>query len=454
MKPYKRYNSYKESGVPWIEKIPSYWRYSRLKFHLSESSGGIWGQDDEVGNGTYVLRSTEITINGHWNLQNLTKRKLSKEEAERFLLKKGDLIITKSSGSQDHIGKTGLVDEKIEAMVVCYSNFVQKLRPQSHINSRFLHYFMNCPLAREQYKYQSETTTGLANLNAQSINELFISVPPKQEQIQIANFLDRKTAEIDRFIANEEKLISQLNDQKAIIVDHAVTKGLDPNVEMKPSGVEWIGDICKHWEIKKLKHIVQGGLTNGLFKKKDQFGSGIKLINVTDIYQEDFLVKFEELDRVEAEPHEIETYAVEPGDIFFVRSSLKLEGVAASACIANVPEPTVFECHLVRLRPCPIQVLFKYLISYLNSTQTRQRLITLANTVTMTTIAQPKLASIEVILPPLSEQRIIVDFLDRETKQIDRLISKERQKIELIKQYRQVLISQAVTGKIDVRGTV
>ena len=190
---FRPYPKYKKSGVEWIGDIPAHWRYSRLKFHLIENSGGIWGEDDEFGNGTYVLRSTEITIDGHWDLQKLIKRKLSKEEVERFLLKKGDLIITKSSGSQDHIGKTGLVDETIEIMVVCYSNFVQRLRPQKHISSKFLHYFMNSPLARNQYKYQSETTTGLANLNAQSINALFISVPSEQEQTQIANFLDRKT---------------------------------------------------------------------------------------------------------------------------------------------------------------------------------------------------------------------------------------------------------------------
>ena len=324
----------------------------------------------------------------------------------------------------------------------------------SNVFPRYLHYLLRCHNYIHEYNRLSYgVRSNQWDMRYDDFKKIPVFLPSNQEQRAIASFLDYKIAEIDRFIANEEKLIAQLNEQKTVIIDHAVTKGLDPNVEMKPSGVEWIGDICKHWEIKKLKHIVQGGLTNGLFKKKDQFGSGIKLINVTDIYQDDFLVKFEKLDRVEAESHEIETYAVEPGDIFFVRSSLKLEGVAASACIANVPEPIVFECHLVRLRPCPTQVLFKYLISYLNSTQTRQRLITLANTVTMTTIAQPKLASIEVILPPLSEQRIIVDFLDRETKQIDRLISKECQKIELIKQYRQVLISQAVTGKIDVRET-
>ena len=190
-------------------------------------------------------------------------------------------------------------------------------------------------------------------------------------------------------------------------------------------------------------------------RKRTNLRSGVKLINVTDMYQDDFLVKFEELGRVEAKPHEIETYTVEPGDIFFVRSSLKLEGVAASACIADVPEPTVFECHLVRLQPCPTQIFIRrYLINYLNSTQTRQRLITLANTVTMTTIAQPKLASIEVTLPPLSEQKQIINFLDRKTQQIDELIAAEQRKIELLKEYRQSLISEAVTGKIDVRNEV
>ena len=217
----------KPSGVEWIGEIPSNWRSSRLKFHLAENSGGVWGEDDEFGNGTYVIRSTEIMIDGRWNLQNVIRRKLSKEEGERLLLRKGDLIVTKSSGSQDHIGKTGLVDEIVEAMDVCYSNFVQKLRPQSHINSKFLHYFMNCSLAREQYKYQSETTTGLANLNAQSINELFISVPSEQEQTQIVDCLDRKTQQIDELIAAEQRKIELLKEYRQSLISEAVTGRID-----------------------------------------------------------------------------------------------------------------------------------------------------------------------------------------------------------------------------------
>ncbi|MXV85351.1 hypothetical protein F4X88_04455 [Candidatus Poribacteria bacterium] len=229
---FRRYPEYKESGVEWIGEIPKHWRYSRLKFHLTENSGGIWGEDDEFGNGTYILRSTEITIDGHWDLQNLMKRKLSKEEAERFLLTQGDLIVTKSSGSQNHIGKTGIVDETIEAMLACYSNFVQRLRPQSYINSKFLHYFMNCSLAREQYKYQSETTTGLANLNAQSINELFIAVPSEQEQSQIVNFLDRETEQIDELITAEQRKIELLKEYRQSLISEAVTGKIDVRNEV------------------------------------------------------------------------------------------------------------------------------------------------------------------------------------------------------------------------------
>jgi type I restriction enzyme S subunit len=219
--------------------------------------------------------------------------------------------------------------------------------------------------------------------------------------------------------------------------------------DYKDSGVEWLGEIPAHWQIKRLKYSLQGGLVNGLFKKKEQFGSGTKLVNVVDLYQHTFTVNFESLERVNAEQQEIEAYQVLPGDIFFVRSSLKLEGVGASACVSKVPEPTVFECHLVRVRPCQKWVLPKYLINYLNASLTRQRLVALAETTTMTTIAQPKLASLEVVVPPLPEQQAIASFLDRETTKIDALIAKKELLIELLQEKRTVIISHAVTKGLD-----
>jgi type I restriction enzyme, S subunit len=223
---------------------------------------------------------------------------------------------------------------------------------------------------------------------------------------------------------------------------------------MKDSGVDWLGEIPAHWEVKRLKFVIQNGLVNGLFKKKDQFGSGTKLVNVIDLYRDNFLIDFDSLGRVETEHEECETFKVLSGDIFFVRSSLKLEGVGSSATIIEVPEPTVFECHVVRLRPSSKFVISRYLINYLNSSLVRQRLVALAETTTMTTLSQPKLASIEVIVPDISEQHDIATCLDDETAKIDALISRIREGIEKLKEYSTALISAAVTGKIDVRGEV
>ena len=437
---FRRYSEYKESGVEWIEEIPNHWRYSRLKFHLTGNSGGIWGEDDEFGNGTYVLRSTEITIDGHWDLQNLIKRKLSKEEAERFLLKKGDLIITKSSGSQNHIGKTGLVDEKIEAMVVCYSNFVQRLRPKNHINSKFLHYFMNCSLAREQYKYQSETTTGLANLSTKSIDELLISLPPIQEQTQIANFLDRKTKQIDELIRIKERRIELLQAQRTALINQAVTKGLDPNVEMKPSGVEWIGEIPKDWDTVRCTHLFE------VKHIKNTSGE----INLS-VYRDYGVIKRDSRDdnynRVSEDTSNYKL--VDPGD--FVFNKMKCwQGSLGISEYRGIVSPAYTVCKPKR----PFHgKYFHYLLRSWSYIQEFNRLSYGVRT-GQWELRFEDFKDIVVPYPSMLEQAQIANFLNHKIQQIDELIAVEHQKIELLKEYRQSLISEAVTGKIDVRNEV
>ena len=440
----KRYSEYKDSGIAWIGEIPKHWRHSRLKFHLTENSGGIWGEDVEFGNGINVLRSTEITIGGRWDLQRIAKRKLSKEETEKFLLKKDDLVITKSSGSQDHIGKTGLVDEKIELMYVCYSNFVQRIRPKNHLNSRFLHFFMNCPLAREQYKYQSETTTGLANLNTKSIDELFTLLPPIQEQILIANFLDRKTEQIDELIRIKERQIELLQEQRTALINHAVTKGLDPNVEMKPSGVEWIGEIPKHWEVRRLgdvSTIIKGGTPK---RNVDKYFQGdlpwarpvdiTALQGVLYIHDTEIHISEEALDKSAAR-------RLPPGTVLLTSRATIGEIAITTVPMATNQGFSNFVCHQ--------HLLNIYLAYYLQAI--KDLLISLGSGSAYLEVTKKTLVGVKVPLPPLSEQKRIVDFLDQKIEQIDELKSAEQRKIELLKEYRQSLISEAVTGKIDVR---
>ena len=437
----RRYPEYKDSSVNWIGEIPNHWRYSRLKFHLAENSGGIWGQDDEFGTGTYVLRSTEITIDGNWNLQSLTKRKLSKKEAKRFLLKKGDLIVTKSSGSQDHIGKTGFVDEKIESMFVCYSNFVQKLRPQSHINSKFLHYFMNCPLAREQYKYQSETTTGLANLSTKSIDELLISVPPTREQTQIAAFLDRKTRQIDELIRIKERRIELLQEQRTALINQTVTKGLDPNVEMKPSGLEWIGEIPAHWAVINTKYLFR--LVTEPAPKNNDY-------ELLSIYTDIGVKPRKELEERGNRATTTDGYwLVKKGD-FIVNKLLAWMGAIGLSNHEGVTSPAYDILRKIRLlNERFYEYLFRCGLYFTEFKKWSRGIMEVRLRLYFDQFGQ-----IPLVFPPVDEQDKIVNFLDHKTQQLDELIAAEGRKIELLKEYRQSLISEAVTGKIDVRNEV
>lgn len=219
--------------------------------------------------------------------------------------------------------------------------------------------------------------------------------------------------------------------------------------QYKDSHIGWLEEIPNHWEVKKLRYLSVDSLTNGLFKKKEHFGTGTKIINVVDIYQENLQINLKNVDLVEITQSEFDTYEVLSGDIFFVRSSLKLEGVGASACAVKISEPVVFECHLVRLRPDPKQIIPLYLTSYLNSVLVHQRLIALAQTTTMTTISQYGLASLKTLIPPIPEQIAIASFIDRETAKIDALIIKKEQLIRLLQEKRAALISQAVTRGLD-----
>ena len=438
-----RYPEYEDSGVEWIGKIPVHWNLSRINslfFRRKEKNTNIISD-----NILSVLKDRGvIRYEDKGNIGNKVSERIDNYQ----LVYPGDLVINNMNVT---IGSVGTSDQ-FGALSGIYIVLASK---RADVSMAYYNYLFKIkPFQKSLIQISSGLMKIREALNFIEFKVLKLPTPPLPEQHAIANFLDHKTQQIDELVRVKERKIELLGEYRASLIQQAVTKGLDPNVEMKPSGIQWIRKIPNNWQIKPLKYIARSGLANGLFKKKNQFGSGTKLINVADIYQDDFYVKYETLDRVEAEPREIETYAVEPGDIFFVRSSLKLEGIAASVCIAEVPEPTVFECHLVRLHPCPTQVLPRYLINYLNSNSIRQRLVTLANTVTMTTIAQPKLASIEIIVPPLSEQRIIVDFLDRKTSQIDELRSNEEQSIKLLREYRQSLISAVVTGKIDVRNEV
>lgn len=224
---------------------------------------------------------------------------------------------------------------------------------------------------------------------------------------------------------------------------------MKPYASYKPSGVPWLGDVPGHWDVLSLRHAMDGLAMNGLFKKSEEFGRGTPLVNVSDLFQESFAVDVDSLERVVCTPEEVEKYAVQVGDLFLVRSSLKLEGIAQFAVARVVKEPTVFECHIVRIRP-DLQLTCPHFLSYyLNAPFARQSLVSRSKTTTMTTIDQNEALSTPMLLPSLDEQRAIAAYLDVEAARIDTLIREKNELLGLLKEWRQSVIAEAVTKGLD-----
>ena len=210
----KHYAAYRPSGVEWLGEIPAHWETTRLKSVLVRNDSGVWGDEPSNHEGTIVLRSTEQTIDGGWTINAPAMRGLSSREKSWAVLAVGDLVVTKSSGSTIHIGKTTIVTEDVAQMQACFSNFMQRLRCLPVLEPRLAWYVLNSPVGRQQMIINSSTTTGLANLNGKILGELVFPLPPLPEQHVIAGFLDRQTARFDELVAKKERLIELLQEKR------------------------------------------------------------------------------------------------------------------------------------------------------------------------------------------------------------------------------------------------
>ena len=179
----------KDSGVAWIGEIPAEWQVKRMRHILRSNDGGIWG-DDPLNDGTdkIVLRSTEQTVDGQWSIISPATRSLTAVDYSKYRISPGDLLITKSSGSGSHIGKTTIADSTFSVGEYYYSNFIQRIRI-SDSNPTFVWYLLNSPITREQFVYLQNSTSGIGNINADMIQNVYVPIPPITEQEKIVTLI-------------------------------------------------------------------------------------------------------------------------------------------------------------------------------------------------------------------------------------------------------------------------
>lgn len=433
----------KNSGIEWIGEIPIDWCVVLLKRYIIQNDGGVWGNDPQNDkNDIVVLRSTEQTVDGEWNINKPALRDLSLiNNIEYYKCKSGDLLITKSSGSDMHIGKTTIVTDEIESMECCYSNFIQRIKVCDGFMPKFLWYLFNSNIVREQFVYMQNSTSGIGNLNAKYISNLRIPFQKCEIQRRIVDYLDEKCAKIDSIIEKQRQIIEKLKEYKLSMITEAVTKGLNPNVEMKDSGIDWIGDIPSKWQIIKIKYLgeYKNGLTYSPSDVVDE-NEGILVLRSSNI--KDGKLCFD--DNVFVSSDYVSSL-IKKDDILICSRNGSKRLIGKNALIDTDIE-ACFGAFMMIYR-CVSPRYIKYVLDssifeyYLGSFFTS----------TINQLTGGNFGNMRIPYCPNSiEREQIVEYLDKKCSFLDKTIQEREKTIEKLKDYKKSLIFEIVTGKKEI----
>lgn len=427
----KKYDIYKDSGIEWIGEVPEHWEVKKVK-HLTKLKGGYAFKSDLfTTEGIPVIRIGDISDNINFeDCKKIDDDTISKE----YCLEQFDTLIALSGATT---GKT------------C---FIKNSFPKAYINQRvakipfsnkLLFYIVNSGFFQEQILL---TASGSAqeNISNSQIENLEISISnDTEEQTAIANYLDQKTTEIDQLIADKEKLVELYEEEKTAVINQAVIKGINPDVKYKDSGIEWLGEIPEHWEVKKLKYIaniVLGKMLTSDDKGGYQLKPYLRAANLGWIR-----VNVEDVKEMWFSEKELEKYRVKKKDLLVSEG-----GEVGRTCIWN---EELEECyiqnsvHKVTLNEKNDSNYFLQLF-YLYGKKGAFDLV--VNRISIAHLTVEKLKEVEFVVPPIEEQHSIVQHIESETARIDEKIEDTQKLIELLKEYRTALISEVVTGKVKV----
>lgn len=437
----ERYDSYKDSGVEWIGEIPVIWEKTKLKYYLSEVlTGGTPNTSEEnywssQKDGINWISISDMTSNGREI--NYTRKRITKEglnSKNLFVLPIGTLIYS-IYGSIGKVSRLGIPSTIHQGILGFTTN--------NKLDSVFLEYFL---FYLKEYVSLFSSSNTQENLNQEKVLNFEISIPPINEQQQIVFFLDTKTSLIDSLIEKTQKKMELLKEQRTTLINEVVTKGLNPHVEFKDSGVEWIGKIPSHWENRKGSTI--GNYSKGKGIKKDEVKeSGHPCIRYGEIYTKYNHTINEVYSFIDDET--IET------SIRIQEKSLLLTGSGETfkeigKCVVYIgSSPIWIGGDIIILKPKE-DIESEFLTYLINSECVRIQREVSGRGEIIVHIYSKNFRDMRFPIPPLSEQTEIVEFLDRKTNLIDSTISIEEKRIEHLQEYRQSLISEVVTGKIKV----
>lgn len=437
---YKKYPSYKDSGVEWLGEVPEHWEITRLGNISNITASGIDKKINEDEEKVKIINFTDIHKAKNFILDNAKEYMLVSTPLERknkHQVKKGDLIFTPSSETIEDIGISALVNE--ELLNTSYSYHVLRCNFTTVVNHEYKKYLTNNTYCLAQFSSKARGTTR-QTLSRDDFRTLYLSLPPIQEQQQIAKFLDNATQKMDTLIQKQEKLIKLLKEKRQAVISHAVTRGLNPDVKFKDSGVEWLGDVPEHWNLSKGKYIGKILSTPSLSEDEINRNGDLAYIKVNDLnYIDNKLRLYKSIHKTN-----FTNINIRPIKDFICFPKRGAAIFTNKACIVKIH--AMIDPNLMGWK-----INKNFNIKYILHLLLNRGLVDIADISTVPQINNKHIEPIEFPNPPIEEQLAIVNHIENKTSKLDTLIKKATKSIKLLKEKRTALISTAVTGKIDVR---
>jgi len=434
----KNYREYQEAHIQWIDKIPSHWELKRGK--------------------SVFYSAKEINKNGEWNnVLSLTKKGVIRNNIENPVG-----LVPKSYDTYQLFEKDDLVFKLIDLENIATSRvglvWEQGIMSPAYIRLRKRHKDGNIKYYYYQYYswylqcvYNNLGAGVRQTLTANELLNLNVPVPSEEEQDQIVRYLDWKTTEIDKFIHQKKKQIKKIEELKQARIDEASIHGVNSDRTMNHTGLDWLGEIPAHWGITRLRNNYR--LQNGISESGAFFDKGTPFVNYSDVYKNRILPTVFN-DVANSTIDQQKTFSVRAGDILFTRTSETIDEIGiASVCLKDVPQ-AVFSGFLIRARAFNDRLMPEYMGLYLQSQSVRNYFTKEMNLVIRASLGQNLLKSLYIPVPPKEEQKRIVEYLEKTLANLNTMIKSIENEIGLLMEFRTRIISDAVTGQIDVRDVV
>ena len=424
------YSEYKDSGIPWIGRIPSHWDVKPIRSFLSQSK-----ELNADENATLLTLSQYKGVNIR-NGNEDSSMSASESLIGYNVVHKGQFVMNIMLAWN---GSYGVSDyEGVISPAYAIFNF------KDSVCKAFYHYLWRTKSYQDAFKSRSKgIVDSRLRLYPQYFLPFYTSIPPIEEQEAIVEYLDKVTADIDKTIAAKEQIIATLEERRKIIITHAVTHGINPVVPMRNAGIDWLGEIPAHWNIRRLKHLISTPLQYGANEAPDDYNETLpRYIRITDISLDGHL---KEDNKVSLNEVKASKYMLSKGDILFARSG----ATVGKAYLFNEDIRACFAGYLIKAFTNPL-INPQFLMAYTQSKVYDNWKNYIFNKATIQNIGAEKYSNLPVPYPSTEEQDRIIDFLKNELKPINYAIAQQMKLIELLRERKNIIINETVTGKVKV----